>query len=440
MALAAHETLLLAHERDLMKLDRTLSLLALTSCLVTTACGDDESSSEPKAGACTQTLQPGTDDVTTLIEALADSQPGQTVCFSPGTYRFDKLINFSGISDVTLRGAGKSRDDVVLDFSAQSTGREAINVEADGFTVENLTVKDPPGDGIKITLSKRPTFRNVHAYYTTTDLGGRGAYALYPAECEDVLIEDCEVSGSSDAAIYLGQSKRGIVRRNKAYDAVIGIEAENSTDIEIYDNEAWNNTTGILIVNLPDLPMKGVFANHVHDNVVRENNRENVGHGFAEGIPRGTGMVVMASDTTEVARNQFKNNSGPGLLLVSWPTFEALGQPKANDPLFDQYTEKAYVHDNSFTNNGMNPVGFWADLFPEARRPVPDIIWDGYLTPDASKDPPSTKPCIQGNGTVRFLNLNIPNGGLSDDTKLETSLAAYDCSYPTQPTVKLQSQ
>jgi parallel beta-helix repeat protein len=300
-----------------------------------------------------------------------------------------------------------------------------------------LTVKDAPGDGIKVTQSERPTFRNVHAYYTDPDLSKHGAYALYPAECNQVLIENCEVEGSTDAAIYLGQSTTGIVRNNKAHDSVIGIEAENSLDIEIYGNEAWGNTTGILVVNLPDLPHKGVHRVSVHDNISRENNHANFGDGFAAGIPPGTGMVIMASDSVQVFANQFRDNNSPGLLLVSWPTFELIDPSfHATDALFDQFSEGAYIHDNTFTNNGQHPASSFTDP-PVSLTTVPDIFWDGFVDPakteadKVDKEPPPDQRhmCIKNNGTATFINF-IANG---------RDLAPYNCEYPALPAITLSS-
>lgn len=409
---------------------------ALLGLLSTTACSgdDDDSSKTPPTTKCDVSVSPTSNDNESVQNALVGLTDGQTLCLEKGTYHFNKILTLAGVSDVTVHGNGATRDDVVLDFKDQTSGDDAFTVLADGFTIENLTVKDAPGDGVKVTKAERPTFRNVRAFYTDPDLKKHGAYALYPAECNNVLIENCEVEGSTDAAIYLGQSTTGIVRNNKAHDCVIGIEAENSLDVEIYGNEAWNNTTGILVVNLPDLPHKGVQRVSVHDNVSYENNHDNFGDGFAAGIPPGTGMLIMASDSVQAFHNQIRDNGSPGLLLVSWPTFEALDPSfHTDDTLFDQYSESVFIHDNTFTNNGKSPKGSFADL---GFTSVPDMIWDGVQDPN----PPASKPpadqrriCIQNNGAATFLNLSI------HDAPQNADLAPYDCSYPALPAITLPS-
>ena len=81
----------------------------------------------------------------------------------------------------------------------------------------------------------------------------------------DVLVEGCVVSGAKDAGIYVGQSRDIIVRNNEVFHNVAGIEIENSTGADVYGNTAAGNTGGILVFNMPNLPVPGsktrVFKN-----------------------------------------------------------------------------------------------------------------------------------------------------------------------------------
>lgn len=74
---------------------------------------------------------------------------------------------------------------------------------------------------------------------------------------------------------------------------MIGIEAENSTDVSIYDNEAWDNTCGILVVSLPGLIKKEMSRASVFDNLVYSNNRENFAQegAFVGNVPRSHGRA-----------------------------------------------------------------------------------------------------------------------------------------------------
>ena len=376
---------------------RFLSKITLGFGLCALGCGKDEAATGGSGGTqpgndagstvagCNVVVEPGSNDTETVQGGLIKLKTGQTLCLKPGTYHFDKLITLNGTTNVTVKGLGSTRDEVILDFKGQTSGDDAFTVQADRFTIENLSVKDPPGDGVKVTNSDRPTFRNVHAFYSTGSVSTNGGYALYPAECTNVLIEECEVEGSTDAAIYLGQSTTGVVRKNKAHDSVIGIEAENSMDVEVYDNEAWHNTTGILIVNLPGLVHEGVQRVSVHDNFAHENDLKNFAPilgqdagltALAAGSQQGVGILVLAADSTEIFKNTVQKNTGTGILLASWDTFATVSNPPLtyDDPKYDEYTELVHLHhDNIMSENGITPP----EPLNLIHMPLEDIVWDG---------------------------------------------------------------
>jgi parallel beta-helix repeat protein len=409
--------------------------LAGATLLLLTGCGNDEGVGGAPAGDCAVTLAPSTDSSSAFVDAVLELDAGETLCLDPGTYAFEKGVTIYPEANITVRGTGSSRDDVVLDFANQTEGDNAFEMTADGFTIENLTVKDPRGDGIKIDKSERPTFRNVRAFYTNPNLESRGAYALYPVQSTNVLIEDCEISGASDAAIYLGQSSTGVVRNNKAYDSVIGIEVENSDDVDVYGNQTWNNTTGVLIVNLPNLPNKGTERIRVFDNEVRENEHPNFGDGFAAGLSRGSGMVIMASDRVEVFGNRFIGNSGAALLVVSWPIFSLLSDVENDDPEFDQYSETVYVHDNTFTGNGQNPQDTYET--PLGFTTLEDILWDGLMDPAKPNEPVEPRRlCLENNGGATFRSLGGLDGVI-DPAKQSTDPTPHGCSHPALEPVVL---
>src|SRR5205085_5350276 len=128
-----------------------------------------------------------------------------------------------------------------------------------------------------------------------------GGYGLYPVQCTKVLIERCEVSGASDAGIYVGQSKSIIIRNSKAFENVAGIEIENSLYADVYDNEAFLNIGGILVFDLPDLTQKEggfvrIFKNNIHDN----NHANFAPKGNIVGkVPLGTGLMILATRNVE---------------------------------------------------------------------------------------------------------------------------------------------
>src|SRR5690606_6963267 len=109
-----------------------------------------------------------------------------------------------------------------------------------------------------------------------------------------------------------------IVRNSKAYQNVAGIEIENSLYTDVYDNEAYNNTGGILIFDLPDLIEKEggyirVFRNNIHDN----NHKNFAPKGNIVGkVPQGTGFMILATRNVEAFENKIVNNISASTAIV----------------------------------------------------------------------------------------------------------------------------
>ena len=128
--------------------------------------------------------------------------------------------------------------------------------------------------------------------------------------CTDVVIEGCKVAGASDAGIYVGQSKNIIVRRNTVEKNVAGIEIENSTQADVYENLATDNSGGILVFTMPDLPTKDGRLCRVFNNKVLANNHDNFAPkgNIVATVPPGTGIMIMANDQVEVFDNTIEKN------------------------------------------------------------------------------------------------------------------------------------
>src|SRR5262249_62067919 len=103
------------------------------------------------------------------------------------------------------------------------------------------------GSAVRVDNSTNVTFRNVKVEWTHGLSMSNGGYAVYPVGSTNVLVENCEVHGASDAGIYVGQSKNIMVRGNTVSMNVNGIEIENSAGAEVMNNMVTDNTGGILI-------------------------------------------------------------------------------------------------------------------------------------------------------------------------------------------------
>ena len=187
-----------------------------------------------------------------LMTKLLLAEDGSVIDLDEGHFIFKNSLILDGKKHVTLRGKGI--DKTVLSFKLQEGGAEGIKVaNCENIVLEDFTIEDAAGDNIKVSDTKGITFRRVKSAWTGEISENNGAYAIYPVICNNVLIEECEVLGASDAGIYVGQSEDVIIRNNLVYWNVAGIESENSENVEIYGNKSYNNTGGILVFDLPGL-------------------------------------------------------------------------------------------------------------------------------------------------------------------------------------------
>jgi len=399
-----------------------LSMLSLTlSGLV--AC--DTSSGDALPEGCTVALSPGDDDAGTLQEAFITAQSGDVICLRAGTYSLDRELSVANHQNITIRGVGDTRDDVVLDFAGQEIGDDGVTVTADGFTISDLTIKNTPGNGI-VVHADTSLFKNIKVFWDAGSVVDNGAYAVYPNDCSRTIVEDSEIIGAADAGIYVGSCEYAIVRNNTVHANVAGIEIENSRYADVYGNTVYDNTAGILVFTLPNLRIKEVREVLVRDNTIYENNRDN----FAEKgsivsfVPKGLGMLTMGAKQLEIRDNTFTDNVNTGVLVVSFGIMETLANIENTDDEMDPYTESVWIHANTFSGNGTTPSGALVVLGQETH---PDVLWDGD-TRDDSTDP---KICL-GPTPASFLDFDGENLG-TPDNQPSTDLTGHECTLDPLP-------
>ena len=370
---------------------------------------------------------------TTLMNALLDAEPGDVIEIPAGVFLIERGLSLT-VDDVTIRGQGM--EETVLSFAEQRQGAEGLLVSgADNFTLENLAIEDTIGDAVKITDGDNIVIRGVRVEWTNGPSTENGAYGLYPVQSSDILIEDSVAIGASDAGIYVGQSDRIVVRRNRAEYNVAGIEIENSNHADVYNNVATNNTGGILVFNMPNLPRPGA-GTRVYDNDVYENNTSNFGH---EGtpvasVPAGTGIIVNSNDDVEIFNNRLRDNRTGNIIVSSLYTagFSRLGVTED----FDAYPEGVHIHSNSYEGGGNNPDGMELQAMKIAvvgpMKNLPNVIWDGHYDEAKMENgamPDALRICAPGE---EVLNLDGPNDNA--DMRIET----LDCTLERLPEVELQ--
>ena len=340
-----------------------------------------------------------------IQEALILAEPGDTVLLSKGIYKLNHGLSLD-VDNVSIKGAGMY--ETILDFSGQETGAQGLLITSDNVLMQDFAVENAKGDAIKSKGVKNISFIKVRTEWTNGPDSKNGAYGLYPVESIGVLIDGCVAIGASDAGVYVGQSEQIIVRNTRAEYNVAGIEIENSYHADVYNNIATNNTGGILIFDLPNLPKQGGKFVRVFQNKSFNNNTENFApEGNIVGlVPSGTGLIIMANRNVEVFENSFDNNQTVHIAVVA-------GELESGDENYDPYPKGVQIHNNQFSNVGKNPDLSRGDLSPIlvdiANGDMPDIIWDGLLPVSQLLfgQPDNEKIIIEEVKETKFLDLDV---------------------------------
>jgi parallel beta-helix repeat protein len=351
------------------------------------------------------------------------AENGSTVELDEGTFLFTGSLSMEGKKDITIKGKGK--DKTILVFKGQTEGAEGIRVSnAENITIEDLTVQDSKGDAIKTMNIKGITFRNVKTEWTGTPRKENGAYGLYPVQCDKVLIESCEAIGASDAGIYVGQSREIIVRKCRAYHNVAGIEIENSINAEVYDNEATENTGGILVFDLPDLVQKKGGNVKVYNNYIHHNNYPNFAPpaNTVGKVPDGTGVLILAVSNVEVFNNKIINNNTVGTGIISYFMTES----PINDKGYYPYPTQISIHDNFYERQSVKAtsrrrMGKMYRFKLRFGKNVPHIQWDGIV----DKANSAKVLCLKNNKNATFANMDAENGFKN----VSKDMGKFECSF-----------
>ena len=331
-------------------------------------------------------------EVDKVVEDFILAEDGTTIEIPAGFYELNTQLILDNKSKVTIKGAGM--DQTVLSFKNLNTGGEGVKIVGNSILIEDLSIEDAPGDGIKAQHSDGITFRRINVTWTNGDKSKNGTYAIYPVQCKNVLIDECIASHSRDAGIYVGQSENIVVKNSLAFGNVAGIEIENCDNAEVFKNVARDNAGGILVFNLPGLPKADGKGTKIYDNDVIENNHKNFATATGEGpngntvtlIPPGCGIVLLAAKDVEVYGNRILRNKTTGIAIAS---YQITGFP-AKAPNWSPFTSGVYIHGNSYDRSKGFPdltreLGQLISMYnAHGKAKTQDIIYDGIWDEEIS--------------------------------------------------------
>jgi parallel beta-helix repeat protein len=264
-------------------------------------------------------------DIQDAVNTLAECT---SVQFAAGTYTFTNALTIRQ-KGITLVGAGKgvkgeltgTGTSTVFVFTTAAANTNGVDHVGDWFAIRELALVNAKKDALRIESSTNVRIQKVRTEWATENAGSNGKYGVYPVKSTNVLVEDCEAYNAADAGIYVGQTTNAIVRRNIAKQNVAGIEIENTRFADVYENDAQDNTTGLVVFDLPGNPIAGTDVK-LHDNTIKNNNRGNFAAISASSstvsqVPAGTGTFIMASRRVEVTNNRYANNNSVDVAVLS---------------------------------------------------------------------------------------------------------------------------
>ena len=348
-------------------------------------------------------ISPSDDSYSAIQEALILAEPGDIIRLTSGTYELEDSLSID-VESIRLEGEGM--DQTVLSFKNQQSGAQGLSVTSNNVILQDFAIEDAKGDAIKVKGVDGISFIRVRTEWTGGVSTDNGAYGLYPVESKNVLIDSCVAIGASDAGIYVGQSQNIIVKNSRAEFNVAGIEIENSYYADVFDNHAENNTGGILVFDLPDIPQQGGHHVRVFRNKSINNNTDNFapeGNIVGE-VPRGTGIIIQANSFVEIFDNDIGDNETVNIAVVTYGY-------ETDDEDYYPHPRAIQIHGNRFGKSGYNPdleTGELAKiLFDVSEGDMPDIFWDGILPLQQMifGQPDEDKIVLGNNGDASFLAL-----------------------------------
>ncbi len=368
-----------------------------------------------------------------LQKRLIDAQAGDEILLPEGTFNFKRGLSLDDVPNITIKGAGKGK--TILSFLGQIEGAQGLHVKnVTNLTLEGFTVADSKGDAIKVQDCENIVMRDLETTWTQGKKPTNGAYGLYPVSSKNLLMEKCEASFAMDAGIYVGQSTNVVVRDNYVHDNVAGLEIENTIVGEVYNNIAKNNTGGMLIFDMPDLPQANGDRIKFYNNVMDGNNGENFAPKgmVVSTIPPGSGMIIMSHSNIEMHDNTITNHKTLGIAVNSW-LFTGVPYKSEN---FDPFCTNISIHDNVITGNkgpADTSTEYGQLLTAVLGGQSVDIVTDGIFKPSTLNEAGNpTGYCFRNNGDVSFVNLNAGMGDKPEEIakNMNTDISKFDCEIP----------
>ncbi len=286
-----------------------------------------------------------------ILDAVNAAKPGDVIVVEPGEYHESISVDKPFI---TLRGVvnGDKRPILMGDEKLS----DGVIASGDFFRITGFRVTGYKGNGVTVQGAK-------NIYIGDLDVDKSGIYGIYPVNCDGVTVEHTRTRRIADAGVYVGQSRNIIVRWNVVTESVAGIEIENSENALVEYNMTYNNTGGILAFTLPGLKEKTGNTTRILNNFIVDNNHPNFADpkGIVARVPVGTGILLVAQDSSVVAGNYIAGNQSFGVAVVGLDLVDDIKK----DPLIDPNSDNNRIEENYYLNNGTQTHGMLKAMSPK---------------------------------------------------------------------------
>ena len=249
-------------------------------------------------------------DAPTIQAAVATATPGDTILVDGGTYPGGVVVPKDKPS-LTIRGV--DRNAVV--FDGEDTRDDAIDVRADGVTLQNLSAHNFRRnafywDGVTGFTGSYLTVWNVRGY------------GIYSEDSTDGLIEHDYVSGAADAAYYIGECDpcRSTIRHVVARLSAVGYSGTNASGALVIRDSVWDgNGAGILPNSLADEADPPQHDALIAGNTITRSGRARVPLATPLAGYYGIGIGVAGGNGDRVLRNTVAGSRRYGIAVFSTP-------------------------------------------------------------------------------------------------------------------------